>query len=113
LLFIFCSKLLSKGCPAHVQPGAEPAVAAKTTEESQSNKDFRDLAMHGSVDRMKEIVAQVNDIHAKEQHSGRTALHKAAFFGHAHAIEYIVSLTDGASGVNLVDADGDTPLHGT
>lgn len=57
-----------------MQPGAEPAV--KSVEESQSNKNFRDLAMHGSVDRMKEIVPHVDDVHAKEMHSGRTAMRK-------------------------------------
>lgn len=74
ILFLDYSKLLAKGCPAHVQPGAEPAV--KSVEESQSNKDFRDLSMHGSVDRMKEIVANVDDVHAKEMHSERTAMRK-------------------------------------
>jgi Peroxidase len=110
-LFVLFSKLLAKGCPAHVQPGAEPKSTVAAATESQANKDFRDLAMHGSVERLKEIVARVDDVNAKEALSGRTAMHKAAFFGHAHAIEYIVSLS--SDGVNMVDADGDTPLHGT
>jgi ankyrin repeat protein len=98
------SKLLALGCPAHVQPEVKPAPVAD--EEPQANKDFRDLAMHGSVERMKEI--KDADVNSAEALSGRTALHKAAFFGHAHVIGFL--LEQGAS-VNVTDADGDTALH--
>ncbi|EEC47525.1 predicted protein, partial [Phaeodactylum tricornutum CCAP 1055/1] len=45
---------------------------------------------------------------AKEAHSERTAMHKAAFFGHSNVMEYLIGLK---GDVNAVDADGDTPLH--
>lgn len=62
--------------------------------------------MHGSLERMKTIANPQLD--AVEASSGRAALHKASFFGHAHVVEYLCAA--GAK-VNLADADGDTPLH--
>ena len=98
--------LLAKGCPAHCQPDAKvpPAPGAS------ADKDFRDLAMHGSLERMKEVYSNGGvDPNSTEPHSLRTAAHKAAFFGHANVIEYLGTL----EGINLnaCDADGDTPLH--
>jgi len=98
--------LLSKGCPAHCQPDAPapPAPGAST------DKDFRDLAMHGSVERMKEVFDKGGvDVNSVEPFSARTAAHKASFFGHAAVIDYLATL----GGVNFIaaDADGDTPLH--
>jgi len=98
--------LIAKGCPAQCQPGAKapPAPGASV------DKDFRDLAMHGSVERMTEVFAKGGvDPNSTEPFSLRTASHKASFFGHANVIEYLATL-DGTN-VNAVDADGDTPLH--
>jgi|UPI000581AC1A hypothetical protein len=94
--------LISKGCPAHCQPNAE-----RQAPQHDSNKEFRDLAMHGSVERM-EAASEGVDVNAKEAHSERTAMHKAAFFGHSNVMEYLIGLK---GDVNAVDADGDTPLH--
>jgi hypothetical protein len=95
-------KLISLGCPGHCQPGAVLSPAPLDT-----NKAFRDLAMHGSVERMQACVTELC-INSKEVHSGRTAMHKAAFFGHANVIEYLIGVM---ADVNVQDADGDTPLH--
>jgi hypothetical protein len=99
--------LLARGCPDHCQPGAPAPPAPGTTPD----KNFRDLAMHGSVDRMKELMSQESssvDVNSTEQFSDRTAAHKAAFFGHANVMEYLHSL---GANLEMVDADGDTPLH--
>jgi Peroxidase/Ankyrin repeats (3 copies) len=113
-------RLISLGCPAHCQAGGSAAKSGTEPTESTDDKAFRDLAMHGSVDRMKEIMLQGSsngvNVNSRERHSGRTAAHKAAFFGHATVITYLADLTGGtnASGVvdwNATDADGETPLH--
>ena len=49
------------------------------------------------------------DVHAKEPNSGRTALHKAAFWGH-HALVAML-LAELRLCPNARDASGDTPLH--
>jgi ankyrin repeat protein len=73
------------------------------------DKEFRDLAMHGSLERMKAVEAGGGvNVGSAEAYSRRTALHKAAFFGHAHVVEYLCGL---GADVNAQDADGDTPLH--
>ena len=97
------SQLISKGCPAHCQPAAAPLAG---DEEPAVDKDFRDFAMHGSVERMKELSAA--NVNSTEALSGRTAMHKAAFFGHANVIAYLLEL--GAT-IDAQDADGDTALH--
>ena len=49
------------------------------------------------------------DVHAREATSGRTALHKAAFWGHHHLVS--VLLRDYKICPNVQDLDGDTALH--
>lgn len=111
-------RLLCLGCPAHCQLDAH--VTTSTTAEPTADKDFRDLAMHGSVDRMKEVVAAAGagvDVNSTEPHSRRTAVHKASFFGHDAVIAYLAELSSDSSGSstvvdwNAMDAFGDTPLH--
>jgi hypothetical protein len=46
-------QLISLGCLAHCQPGAGGKL--DINESPSANKDFRDLAMHGSVERMKAL----------------------------------------------------------
>jgi ankyrin repeat protein len=117
------SALLAKGCPDHVvPPPAATTTDAATTpaaEEKPQPKDpaslFRDLAMHGSLERMQELYAsnQTLNVNAVEAHSQRTALHKASYFGHAHVVEYLCgnNFGNGLLQVNAVDGDGDTALH--
>lgn len=95
--------LLSKGCPGPCQPGA-----AKAESVHDNNKAFRDLSMHGSVERLQEVAKNGVEVNSTEAHSMRTAMHKASFFGHSNVIEYLVSIQ---GDVNMFDADGDTPLH--
>jgi ankyrin repeat protein len=104
------SKLLAKGCPAHCQPDSSTPIYTETTNEPSVDKDFRDLAMHGSVERMQELL-QASDVNVNstEALSGRTALHKAAYFGHVHVIEFLLD-QEGIL-VNVQDADGDAALH--
>ena len=50
-------------------------------------------------------------VNSTEPHSGRTAMHKAAFFGHASVIAYLAGLPATTVHWNALDSDGDTPLH--
>lgn len=107
---LYFGQLLALGCPAHCQPtykAPETSEAAAMTPD----QEFRDLAMHGSIDRMRDVVTQKGpvDVNAREKYSGRTALHKASFFGHAHVVTFL--LTELKADVNVIDTDGDTPLH--
>lgn len=99
-------KLISLGCPAH--ESAAKVVALAVTPDLE----FRDLAMHGSIEKMQklfEIYGGTIDVNAAEIHSRRTALHKASYFGHAHVVRFLLSLP--SIQVNVPDVYGDTPLH--
>lgn len=104
-------RLISLGCPGHCQMDAPVEKGPSSTND----KSFRDLAMHGSVDRMKEVFGLGRiDLNSSEPHSGRTAAHKAAFFGHDVVISYLSELSKNSSTPvqwDATDADGDTPLH--
>lgn len=98
------AKLISLGCPDHCQPGAAALV---TAEDTAANKEFRDHAMHGSIEHMKSISGP--DMNSKEPNSMRTAVHKAAFWGHDHVIDYLAN--ECKCSLNDQDSNGDTPLH--
>jgi thiol-disulfide isomerase/thioredoxin len=93
-------KLLSLGAPV-------PEAKAPTDIEKQS-ASFREYAMHGSVDMCKRL-AEGADVHAAEPSSGRTALHKAAWWGHVPVACYLLH-TCGLK-PDVVDFNGDTALH--
>jgi hypothetical protein len=93
-------KLISLGVPA-------PAPAKELTQREKDGIAFREAAMHGSVDLVKSLASKV-DVNEVEATSGRTALHKAAFFGHPKTIQFLLSV---GSKVNVQDYHGDTPLH--
>eukprot|EP01043_Picozoa_sp_COSAG02_P032340 COSAG02_NODE_2156_length_9643_cov_55.052761_9_plen_440_part_00 len=93
-------KLLALGAPAE-------EAKAPTDIEKQS-ASFREYAMHGSVDMCKRL-ADGADVHAAEPSSGRTALHKAAWWGHVPVACYLLH-TCGLK-PNVLDFNGDTALH--
>jgi len=64
--------------------------------------------MHGSLGLVKELSAQA-DAHAVEPSSGRTALHKAAFWGHEGTVAFLAN--ECHLNPNVQDYNGDTALH--
>lgn len=69
---------------------------------------FRENAMHGSVLMLKKY-GPLCDVHEAEAVSKRTALHKAAFWGHVDAVKYL--LNECKLRTDARDSAGDTPLH--
>jgi len=104
-------RLVSKGCPEQCQPAAAPL---KACARSKASAEMRELAMHGSLEHIKKVVSDAGgpaavDVNSYDTDSGRTAMHKAAFWGHAHVIEYLTATC--MAKVSPVDFAGDTPLH--
>jgi hypothetical protein len=98
-------KLLALGCPAECAPDR---VVPQLSERDKLSAEFRELAMHGSVLPARQI-ADKCDVHQLEPTSGRSALHKAAFWGHNAMVEYLVK--ECKLSPNVKDNYGDTPLH--
>lgn len=121
------SKLLHNGCankPAELMnannsvgatstckascPVRAKATAPQNVSRQQAGLEFREYAMHGSTERMR-AYKNIADVHGREANSGRTALHKAAFWGH---IETITCLLDECKlDPNVQDFCGDTAMH--
>jgi catalase (peroxidase I) len=83
-------KLICLGCPE----SSDISVKAKRTElskQQQASLSFREHAMHGSVLEMQKYRGVGADVQEREAMSGRTALHKAAFWGHDAATRYLVT----------------------
>ena len=99
------AKLTSLGCPFN---NDDIDFGKKKSKQQQANDEFLEYAMHGSVDRMKALLRHANP-HATEATSGRTALHKAAFWGHIETINWLIQ--DVKLSLNTVDYNGDTALH--
>jgi len=101
------AKLTSLGCPF----GNDDMVKKKELNEMEQNTyDFRMYAMHGSVDRMQDIYATGKlDPFALELTSRRSALHKAAFWGHILTINFLIH--DVHMNVDQQDFNGDTAMH--
>jgi len=100
------AKLLSLGCPDYCKP-TRPHITSET-EEDKLSAEFRELAMHGSVHPARKIALHA-DVHQLEASSGRSALHKAAFWGHNEMVNYLVN--ELKLDVKVADVYGDTPLH--
>lgn len=64
--------------------------------------------MHGSVGPARAIAGDC-DVHELEATSGRSALHKAAFWGHKQMIAFL--LGECRLNANVQDNYGDTALH--
>jgi cytochrome c peroxidase len=65
--------------------------------------------MHGSKEHAAAAVSNGANVHATEPNSGRSALHKAAFWGHGHLMEWL--LVELKMDPNVQDYAGDTALH--
>ena len=63
--------------------------------------------MHGSIEHAQAL-AGAADIRAAEANSGRTALHKAAFWGHGNITAWLI---EQKLDVNAQDFNGDSALH--
>lgn len=98
-------RLMALGCPAHAAPGAP---APEKSDEEKASAEFREHAMHGSVHLAKALIGKANP-HALEATSGRSALHKAAFWGHDDMTAFLIE--EAKIDVNLQDHDGDSALH--
>ena len=99
------AKLTSLGCPFG---NADIDFGKKKSKQQQADDEFLEYAMHGSVDRMKVLLKHANPL-ATEATSGRTALHKAAFWGHIETINWLIG--DVRLPLNSLDYNGDTALH--
>lgn len=101
------AKLLCLGCPEHCNPfKPDPPKNSKDV----LSMEFRELAMHGSLLPLQKIHQSGKaDVHQLEATSGRTALHKAAFWGHIHIVPYL--LKECKIDPNVQDIFGDTALH--
>ena len=98
-------KLVALGCPATCQPTYAPEPSSP---RSKASAEFREQAMHGSTERAREIAPHC-DVHQREATSGRTALHKAAFWGHVEMVKYLTQ--ECKLDPNVQDNYGDTALH--
>jgi hypothetical protein len=87
--------------------GAPVADVPALDDKGKAGAEFREAAMHGSVSVVQKL-STVADVHEAEANSGRTALHKAAFWGHNATIEFLVGLKLDA---NAQDHNGDTAIH--
>lgn len=83
-------------------------VAGGHGGNSDDSEKFMENAMHGSLEMVQKY-SKTADVHCIEANSGRTALHKAAFWGHAHIIPFLVG--DCKINVNVLDANGDNALN--
>jgi len=94
------AKLLALGTPTQ--------IPKKDSERDKISAEFREAAMHGSLLTCQKL-APLADVHALEKSSGRSALHKAAFWGHDLMVKFLTH--DCKLNINAQDFNGDTPLH--
>jgi len=100
------ARLISIGTPCDP---FQPEEQKESTEHEKINLKFRAAAMHGSVGVCKEMVQKGANVNEQEKSSGRTALHKASFWGHDATVQFLVH--DCKANLNTVDHNGDTAIH--
>jgi len=88
--------------------GTPDAEHPEKKEKDEFSALFREAAMHGSLAFVQKYSAKA-DVHALEASSGRSALHKAAFWGHDSSIKFLLESCKLAP--NAQDFNGDTALH--
>jgi len=88
--------------------GTTAPAPPTVTPKQKASLDFREAAMHGSLGVVKKL-APLADVHEQEASSGRTALHKAAFWGHDGSIDFLINTCK--LNANVQDYNGDTALH--
>jgi|ERR1712137_35681 len=98
------AKLVSLGCPSVCDPNYVP----ESTAVERTSARFREACMHGSLGPVQELAARA-DVHAAEPGTGRTGLHKAAYWGHIDTVKYLVN--ELKVDINAADSAGDTALH--
>lgn len=91
-----------------ISNGASVESKKKPSARDEASKAFREASMHGSLDVVKAYAPKA-DVHALETASGRSALHKAAFWGHDGTVDFLTK--ECGLNVNQQDSNGDTPLH--
>ncbi len=102
------AKLLALGCPAACDPrraGGAPLSAAESAAA-----DLREAAMHGQLDKVQALTAAGADAAGLEPGTRRSALHKAAFWGHKDVIALLLA-GKARTIVNVADCEGDTAMH--
>jgi ankyrin repeat protein len=102
-------KLMQNGCPEKAAGGKAAASSAAGAKAKASN-EFREWSMHGSHEKVVELSA-VADTHAAEPGSGRTALHKAAFWGHDKTVDFLLKDKNCRLNPDVKDYEGDTALN--
>ncbi|KAI9479256.1 hypothetical protein LPJ78_002676 [Coemansia sp. RSA 989] len=65
-------------------------------------------ASEGDIERVKELVGSDRKLVNAKDPNGYTPLHAAASWKHLQLLKYLL---DNGGDVNIVDSDGDTPLH--
>jgi len=99
---------MALGCPEKCQPKAADGNYKPTPNPKDAGAEFRERSMHGSLEFVEKL-AQQCDVHELEASSNRSALHKAAFWGHDHVASFLI---DGCKlNPNQQDKSGDTALH--
>jgi len=99
------SRLMSLGCPDE----CNTEIDTPLSDKDRASANFRESCMHGSLGAMQKAVDEGADPHQVEEATGRSGLHKAAYWGHVDATRYLIS-TLGLD-VNVRDKEGDTALH--
>jgi len=98
------AKLVSLGCPKACDPNEPEVVSPK----DRTSAAIREACMHGSLGPVMELSKNA-DVHAVEKTTGRSALHKAAYWGHIDTVRYLLEKLK--LDVNVADHSGDTALH--
>jgi len=104
-------KLMALGCPEAAWPAELKSGQSSGTpsQKKRHSLDFREHVMHGSLERAREHIQLGGDPQELENGTGRSALHKGAFWNHTHIVPWL--LGELKIEPNIQDYNGDTALH--